>query len=287
MRYFDPNIADPSGATGASLTPTGTAGAPPVSPAAPPPTTVQTMAGFTPDYTKLIQSDPTYVAAQNATTQSQAAAEARRRAAIRSAFVQYGGDLPPGFTDQYGDIDQTTRDAAAGNQQSVFAQLADRYKQGVENFRRGLASRGMLQSSELDYGQDQLNRGQAQQRYDAGNAFLNQVNQGYGDYAGVLGANAQNMVGAIGTAEANVYANDAYRPTAATYADYDPTSSARYGKAVYTGSDGKLYDANGNPFAPPVSPSPTTNDWRMETGTDSTYSPGVASSDLAYLYGGA
>lgn len=213
-------------------------------------TSVQTDAGYTPDWTNLIKSNSAYLATQNATTMSGEQAAAKRRQVLRDAYVRYGGDLPPGFQDPYGDINQATKDAATGNQQSILAGLGQRYGQSVEQFKRGLSARGALQSSELTYGQDQLDRGLAQQRYDAANQFTGEANQAVGGYVDTLGQNALTMAQGIGQAEANVYANPSNRPSAPTYAQYDAGASAQHHVAVYS-ADGKLYDDQGNPFNPP------------------------------------
>src|SRR4051794_33672716 len=107
----------------------GTASAPAVTPPAPPPSHVQTGAAYTPDYSGLITSDPSYLAAQTNAQSAAATASAQRRAALRQAIIRYGGGLPSSFTDQYGDIDQATLDQASGNKQSTIANLADNYQQ--------------------------------------------------------------------------------------------------------------------------------------------------------------
>lgn len=247
-----PPVAQPSGTSGApAYTGPGTATAPP--PAAPPAAPagqVQTTAGYTPDYNALLTSDPQYLAAQAAATKSGADASAARRAALRQAVVRYGG-MPAGFTDQYGDLDAGTLDLAKGNQQSVLANLATNYAQSEEQFKRGLAARGALQSGDLNYGEDQLSRGLAQQQYDAANQVGDQATGVMNQYTGVLNQNAQNMVGAIGSAESNVLANPAYKPSAATHADYSASASAQYGQPIYDDGSGNLYDSNGQPWSPP------------------------------------
>lgn len=244
-----PPYMNPGGPS-ASPTPTATVPtAPP--PPAPSPNVTVAGSGYTPDYKGLLANDPGYVAAQNAAEAAAGTAKAQRAARLRALYVQYGGNLPDSFKDQYGDIDQATKDAATANQNSTLARLRDNYQQGVAQFQRGLAARGMLQSGELGYGQDQLNRGYQQQQYDAANQFTNTADDAINQYLGVLSGNAQNLAGAIGSAESNVYSNPAYRPVAPTSANYDAGSSAQYGQPVYKGSDGSLYDQYGNPFSPP------------------------------------
>jgi hypothetical protein len=222
---------------------------------------VQTAAGYTPDYGGLITSDPQYLAAQAAASKAGADASAARRAALRQAVIRYGG-MPAGFTDQYGDLDQGTLDAAKGNQQSTLANLATNYAQSEEQFKRGLAARGALQSGDLNYGEDQLQRGYGQQQYDAANSVGDMATGYTNQYAQVLGQNANNMVGAIGSAESNVFQNPAYKPTQPSYADYDAASSSQHGQAVYKDASGVLYDGNGGIFtpggAPPAPPADTS-----------------------------
>jgi len=245
--------------------PVGTAGAPPVvPPPAAPAGSVQTAPGYTPDWSGLIQSDPAYLSAQANARQAQADAAAQRKAALRSAITQYGG-LPSGFSDQYGDVDQATLDAAGQNQFSTLAQLARNYSQNEDQFKRGLAARGALQSGDLNYGEDQLQNAYGQQRYDAANALSSTINQALGAYSGVLNSNAQNLTGAIQGAESNVDANPSYRPTPASTANYDATNSATYGQPIYADDGGNLFDQNGNPFTPPA---PTPFDTGAQSGGD-------------------
>lgn len=221
---------------------------PPAAPNAPPPT-VDTGGGNTPDYGGLIQNDPTYVAAQSAAQQAQAAAAAQRSAAVKSAIIQYGG-LPTGFTDTYGDADQATLDNAKQNQFSTLANLAKTYAQNQQTLRAQLAARGALQSGDLNYGEDQNQQAYGQQQYDAGNAFGGQYTNALNAYSGVLGTNAQNLVGAIQGAESNVQSNPAYQPVPSGSANYDAKSSAQYGQAIYVGPDGTLYDSTGKKYDP-------------------------------------
>lgn len=230
--------------------PVGTATVPTPPPAPKAPSTIS-FGGYTPDYGSLIKNDPAYLAASDAASASGGAAAAQRRAALRRAYIQYGGNLPAGFSDQYGDIDQATMDAAKANQNSALSQLAQNHEQGLMQFKRALAARGALQSGDLNYGQDQIDRGYGQQQYDAANQFLDQANGVYGQYAGVMGQNASNISGAIQGAESNLLQNPAYKPVAPTTANYDSASSVQYGQPVYKTDDGSMYDQNGNPFVPP------------------------------------
>lgn len=226
-------VGAPTAPTGAPKVPTG-------------PAQVQTFAGYTPDYEALIKSDPSYLAGQTAAAANQSTAAAQRKAALRNAIVRYGGALPPGFADQYGDIDADTLAAASGNKQSTLANLADNYQQSEQQFLRQLASRGALQSGDLNYGEDQLQKGYAQQQYDAGNAFSDTATGALGAYTGVLSQNARDLASSVGTAESNVFANPSYRPQPASFADYASAESAQYGVPLYKDQNGVLYGADGN-----------------------------------------
>lgn len=220
-------------------------------PAPPPPNPTLQIPGSTPDYGTLLANDAGLLGAQSAAQQNQSMAAAQRKALLQQAVIRYGG-LPAGFKDQYGDVNQETLDTAKANQNSVLANLAKNYAQSQEQFRRGLAARGALQSGDLNYGQDQLDQGYAQQQYDAANNFGNDANQALSAYTGVLQQNNSALAGSISAAEANVYSNPAYRPTPATTANYDSSLSGQYGQPVYSDGSGNLYDQNGNPFTPPA-----------------------------------
>lgn len=218
---------------------------------------MQTSPGSTPNFQSLITNDPTYQGAQNAAQAAQGSAEAQRRAAVQQSIIQYGG-LPPGFTDTYGDIDQATLDQASANQNSTLAQLKTNYGTSQRQLMQALAARGALQSGDLNYGQDQLNQGLSQQEYDAANTEGNGLTGALNTYTGVLNQNAQNLSGAIGSAESNVLGqvdsngNPIYAPTAPTQANYDAANTAKYGQPIYSDGSGNLYDRNGNPFSPPT-----------------------------------
>lgn len=243
----------PGAGTGVpAASPTPTASAPAIAPAPASPAGSLTLPGYTPDWNGLVTSDPTYLSASANATNAQAQAAARRKQQLQQALIQYGGKLPAGFSDQYGDIDQATQDQASNNQFSTLANLARNYSKSEDQFKRSLAARGALQSGDLNYGEDQLQQAYGQQQYDAANAVGSQVNQALQGYTGTLGQNAENLTAAIQGAEGNVYSNPAYRTTEPTTANYDAGNSAAYGQPIYVDSNGNLYDQNRNPFVPPA-----------------------------------
>jgi hypothetical protein len=245
---YDPGTPTPPSA---SATPTGpSAGQTPYVPPTPGPDQITTSAGFTPDYTGAIQSDPSYAAAQTGVQKSNADAAAQRAAALKAAVIQYGG-LPDGVQDAYGDIDQATLDAAKGNQYSTLAALARNHQQSVEQFRRALAARGALQSGDLSYGQDQLDTGYGQGQYDAANQFGGAASGVLNQYGQVVDQNMQSLASAIAQAQQNAYADPMNRPVAANTAARDASKSALYGTDIYVAPDGTMYTRDGSVYTPP------------------------------------
>lgn len=244
MAEFDPWYHGP-GSTG--YTP------PPPTPDAPPshPDEIEYDHGYTPNYKDIIQHDPGYMAAMNAAEYGRASGAALRRQTLRDALIRYGG-LPAGFKDAYGDLDEATQKLASGNQNSILSQLEKGYGQQKRGLRGNLAARGMLQSGELNYGDDQLTQGYAQQRYDAGNIFGDQAQGALRDYTGILGQNARDIAAALGQASSDARAYN--KPRAARKAQYDSGYSQQWGRAIYKDSttnvyytqDGKVFTPGGN-----------------------------------------
>lgn len=201
--------------------------------------------GYTPNYGALIASDPSYLSWKNNATLDVAQAAAARRAALQSLVIRRGGS--EGLTDQYGDIDQTTRDLAANNQFSDLANLHRNYTEGLETLKRGLAARGMLQSSDLGYGLDKSAQNEAHSEYDLGNSFSDAANSVIQGYVSSEAAARKAEADALAQAEQNTYNNPAYRPTPAQSANLIPNWQS-YGSPIYQDEGGVYYDANGNPI---------------------------------------
>lgn len=204
--------------------------------------------GFTPNYTSLIQKDPSYLSYKNSSTLDVNQAASRRKAALQALAIRYGG-LGGGFKDAYGDIDTPTLDLASGNQFSDTARLSRNYEQGVEAFKRALAARRGLQSGELGYGIQQAIYARGASEFDMGQEFSRGAQQAINDYLGVESGARTGEAAAIRDAEANVYANPLNRPTEGTEARLVPDWQAKYGQPVWQGADGKLYvlGPDGNP----------------------------------------
>jgi hypothetical protein len=195
----------------------------------------------------LINNDPSLISFRGNEQTALDQATAARRAAIQSLAVQYGG-LPSSVSDSFGDLDARTLDLAKSNQFSDLANLSRNYDQTVLGIKRALAARGALNSGELPYGLDQANLGRGQQEYTLGNNFANAFQQALNNYAaGVQNVKSQEAQ-AIAQAAQNVYGNPAYRPTDATMTNHLAGSYEKYGRALYQGPGGTLYNADGSVY---------------------------------------
>src|SRR6266496_2522529 len=130
-------VAHPTTTTGAAVAPPG--------PVAPPPKAAPAPVKAAPNWLALIQASPqwkAWIASKNATLANAATDRAR---AIRQAILQWGG-IPPGFKDQFGDITQADIDAAKGNVYSTQNQISRAHDMALNQGRRALEARGVLQS---------------------------------------------------------------------------------------------------------------------------------------------
>jgi hypothetical protein len=196
--------------------------------------------GYMPDYRNLILSDPAYLAYQANAGRSISDASAARQHALRALAIQYGG-LPSDFADQYGDIDQQTRDLAGANQFSDTANLQRNYEQGIETFKKQLAARNMLSSGELPYGLEQAEFNKGQQQYVLGNQFGAAAGQVVSNFTGAVDQQSRDQIAALGIAGQNVFSNPANRPTEAMSADLDQALTTQHGVPVYKALDGSLW----------------------------------------------
>jgi len=244
---------------------------PPPPPKPPPPSTYLFTPAYTPDYASLIKSSPGYMAWQAA--DPHVSAGATRRAAIRALMIQYGGTLPPGYSDVYGDIDQATLDQAAANPYSTKKQLLRANALANQQLQTSLAARGALHSGDLVYGADQLGQQLGQAEYDAGNAFSGAYQGDVGSFVDAINAWQQQEAGIVGQEEANLEQNPLYQPRDATYANLVDNWSSLYGQPVYQapGPGGGLYTVDPTtgklvPYTPPPAPPAPVNIWDDGSG---------------------
>jgi len=141
----------------------------------------------------VIASDPDYMQWSLGANQRASEAGTARSAAMKALAIRFGG-LPSNFSDVYGDIDPSTLQTASANPESESNRLLRNYQQQVEQSRRQLAARGMLQSGELDYNQGQLDLARQGDLYDLNNEFLNAAQGNINDYGGIIaGLNSEQI----------------------------------------------------------------------------------------------
>ncbi len=207
---------------------------PPPAGAPDPPPDITYDPGYNPNYGDIIKHDPGYLAARNAADYAASTGAATRRQTLRDALIRYGG-LPAGFKDQYGDFDQATLELAKNNSHSILSQMAQNDKLQHMQLQKSLAARGMLQSSELGFGNDQLSQAYSQNQYDASNAFGSGAQNAIGQYTGILGQNARDLAAAIANASHDARANN--QPRAAKTAHYNANLSTQWGRPIYEHKD--------------------------------------------------
>jgi hypothetical protein len=137
------------------------------------------------DLYQMALGSPFYQQAQSATQAAEAADAAQRKQAIQQLLIQFG-IIPANFTDQYGDVDQVTRDLASQNTSSGVS-VAARLLQGLNDQNRTdlaqLGANGLRRSGARGF---KLRRNQLQydqQKSDALTGLLGQINSLYGNYA--------------------------------------------------------------------------------------------------------
>lgn len=161
-----------------------------------------------------LQADPGYASAQVDATRAAQDAQSARQASIRGALIDYGGDLPTGFQDKYGDVDAATLATAKANPFSQAAQNLRQFGQTQEQNRQAEAANGSIFSGQAPTDIGNENYGQGLNLYNLANSFASTANDAIGKYAGVLDTNRGNMTDALFKAEQNQQTNPAYASTA-------------------------------------------------------------------------
>jgi hypothetical protein len=204
------------------------------------------------DWTKLLQGNSGYMGWELNAGQRADQAAAARKAALQSLAVRYGG-LPAGFKDVYGDLTPDIQDVAKANPLSESARIERDYGQSQENYKRGLAARGALQSGDLGYGLGELDYQHSADLYNMGNDFLSAAQGAVNDYSGALSGLSQEQIDAIRQAAASVY-GQGYRLGGATpQGGFGAEAPSQYGDLISQyAPTGQTYDQmanNGQPFA--------------------------------------
>lgn len=143
-------------------------------------------AAYNPDYAALYHASPEYQTWRSGANRREIGLGATRAEAVRRALVKYG--YIPGLEGRYGDIRAEDIAAAQGNQFSDINMIAQNYNLGVNQMRRALAARGMLQTGELNIGQAGAEQTRGQQETQALNDFLALASGAVSEYtSGVSG----------------------------------------------------------------------------------------------------
>ena len=154
-------------------------------------------AGYTPDYAALMKASPEYQTWLASAAGRNIGSANTRAGMIRQLLLQYGG-VPPDWQDAYGDIRPEDVAAAQGNQFGTQQMIARTSAQNVNQMRRALAARGMLQTGELNYGQGQEDLRRGGEEYGALTDFLGKVGGAVGDYTGNVAGVAAEEAPLIG-----------------------------------------------------------------------------------------
>jgi hypothetical protein len=154
---------------------------------------------------------PYYQQVLAANRAAEAAAAASRKAALQQMIVQFGL-VPSGFTDTYGDIDQTTRDLATQNTSSGVSMMA-RLKQALSDANRAstgqLTAKGLRRSGTRGYQLRKNQLGYDTSYFDALQSLLGNSNNLFANFA--QGAYARQVD--LASALANALNSIRYTPT--------------------------------------------------------------------------
>lgn len=129
-------------------------------------------------------NSPWYQQAAAATTAAEAADAASRKSNIQQLLIRFGL-VPEGFTDKYGDVDQTTKDLAAANTTSgisAYARLQQAFQDAQRDSSRRLAARGLRRSGTRGYQMRRNQLGYDQGKADAISKVLGTANSVYSQY---------------------------------------------------------------------------------------------------------
>jgi hypothetical protein len=171
-----------------------------------------------PNYAQDIQGMPGYISAENAAANANTNAGIGRQQAIDSALQQYGGPLPPGFQDKYGDITSTDLSAAAANPYSGAAQQDRANAQAIEGIKQSVGTAG----GALQIGYNNQANANGLDMYNLANAFLNSAGGAVQSYLGTVNTDAGNVANATLAAEQTASQNPGYWPSGSA----TPTTTA-------------------------------------------------------------
>lgn len=149
-----------------------------------------------PDYMGLLRGSPAYQAWLASRNQRLGGLATNRASSIRQLLLQYGG-MPKGFSDSLHDVRPEDMAAAEANQFSITKNIERAYEEGRRAMHGNLAARGMLQSGDLGYGENQASLQRGQQEFDANTNFMNAINEAIGNWSSGSGAVNSEEAGLI------------------------------------------------------------------------------------------
>lgn len=179
----------------------------------------------------MAMSSPWFQQAQAAVNAARAADEAFRKQAIQQMLIQFGL-VPANFTDQYGDVDQTTRDLAAANTQSgisAAARLQQALKDANTQSSRDLTARGLRRSGARGYQLRRNQLGYDQSYSDAIAKLLGGAASAYQSFAQGEFGRQQSLSSALQSAIGNM--SNFYRPSGgggSSIPSFSPPSQPSY-----------------------------------------------------------
>ena len=219
---------------------------------------------YTPDWAKLISTDPGLLDAQASIAAGGAGDLASRNAQIQRALVNFGKvpDLAS-LASQLG-LSQADLQGVAGPDVQRLAQentnaglstearLSQANQDALRQITATLNARGMLNSGETGFQFDRQNTGNRQAESDATQKLLDYLNQYQQGYASAQAQRAQALASAYSSAADRQYANN--QGSAGTSANWAYTDAN--GNAVYTDANGNAYNADGSRYTGPGRPNP-------------------------------
>jgi hypothetical protein len=252
------------------------------------PGSISGVGAYTPDWGKLISSDPGLLDVQGLLAAGGASDMASRNAAIQNAYVQFGGNVGDlsQIAKQLGMTEADVQNALGPDAQrlaqentsaglSTQARLSQANQDAIQKIKAELNKRGLLNSGETGFELDRQNLGFRQAQSDATQKLLGYLQQYQQGYLSAQQGREGTLAQAYGDAANRQFgANQGSAGATATLDHVDP-----FGHAVYKGPDGSLYNADGSPYS-----APTPGHADMPPGgvstTPDTYTPGNAAGGL-------
>jgi hypothetical protein len=208
----------------------------------------------TPDYKKLIEGSSTYQMAKQGFDSQNLINASNRSAMIRRALAEYG--KIPDFSGAFNmldpvtgqrfldeDVDQSTRDLAGQNTQSILSKLGNQHDTNLKNLAALMASKGILGSGQDALMQSEEGKGYASALDEAQKSLFDILQQAQQEYLNSYNQGQGNLQTAAQNAAAGLQGSGQLNPTNVS-ATLDPGYTYN-GQAVYKDSNGNYWTAGG------------------------------------------